>query len=395
MKNAICILAILLPLSLLPACSAHEEANTKAAQERRESLFEAVEDGDLDKLSELRPSGTDLSARANLGHTLLHKAAGTGKGGKDVVQYLLQAGADLRIWDEDGCTPVHCAIAFDNADLVHIFLANGIQPNFADPDGRTLLHYAVLVESYECVEFLISKGADINALDKEGYTPLDFALRSMQSSAHAELPRRLYQRGARPSKVEPNVLTATACQDTETLKRLLAGGSDVNVHAKDGPTALHVAVTFGKTEYVNLLIKNGAELNAKAEWEMTPLHLAVYYEHAEIAKLLIAYGAALDIRDWWGMTPLHRAVPKSKKVAVLLIAAGCDVNARTKEGRTPLHFANSKEFAQLLISAGADVNALDNKGDSPLDGTQTDELSEFLRSHGAVSGKELKGKKEE
>jgi len=81
-----------------------------------------------------------------------------------------------------------------------------------------------------------------------------------------------------------------------------------------------------------------------------------------------------------------------------LLAAGVGVNAKDKYGLTALHQAAVRgriEMAKLLIESGADVNVPDSQGRTPLDKAKSEEMKALLRAHGAVSGAELKSRKEE
>ena len=84
---------------------------------------------------------------------------------------LIAAGADPKVWDGRGDTPLHFSSirGADAAEQMRVLLAAGADPNARNDRGETPLHRA---ESAEKVQALIAGGADPNARDNRGETPL-------------------------------------------------------------------------------------------------------------------------------------------------------------------------------------------------------------------------------
>ena len=61
---------------------------------------------------------------------------------------------------------------------------------------------------------------------------------------------------------------------TETVKRLLEGGADINVRDDEGRTALMFAVTNLHTDSVKALLEHGADVNTRNNDGCTALILA-------------------------------------------------------------------------------------------------------------------------
>jgi ankyrin repeat protein len=102
----------------------------------------AAKRGDLRSLESLLASDPSLiGARDSDGSTALHCAAW--KGHEGVVEWLLGAGADVRVHNEN------------------------------DHWGTTALHAAAHANHARIAERLLEAGADIDARDREGRTPLD------------------------------------------------------------------------------------------------------------------------------------------------------------------------------------------------------------------------------
>ncbi|KAK1142597.1 hypothetical protein AOXY_G36897 [Acipenser oxyrinchus oxyrinchus] len=74
--------------------------------------------------------------------TPLHFAAGFGR--KDVVEHLLQNGANVHARDDGGLIPLHNACSFGHAEVVSLLLCQGADPSARDNWNYTPLHEAAI-----------------------------------------------------------------------------------------------------------------------------------------------------------------------------------------------------------------------------------------------------------
>ena len=169
----------------------------------------------------------------------------------------------------------------------------------------------------------------------------------------------------KPGTVPPGPVVANAAMqgDTAALRKLVAGGANVNVAQGDGMTALHWAAERGDVSMANLLI--GARANLKAATRnggYTPLHVASKDGNAAVVRALIKAGSDVNAMTATGATALHLAAASGSADAVTaLLDNGADVNAKESEwGQTPLLFAAEYDRAdviRVLLKRGADANA--------------------------------------
>lgn len=67
-----------------------------------------------------------------------------GYGRRDVVEYLLLAGASIQARDDGGLHPLHNACSFGHSDVVRLLLEAGANPNTRDNWNYTPLHEAAI-----------------------------------------------------------------------------------------------------------------------------------------------------------------------------------------------------------------------------------------------------------
>lgn len=98
------------------------------------------------------------------------------KGDVDAVQTLIgQDAALLAARDKDGSTPLHCAAWKGHAQIVELLLDAGADINAHNDNGHwgtTPLHAAAHGNQRKVAEILIQHGADLNAKNPRGLTPL-------------------------------------------------------------------------------------------------------------------------------------------------------------------------------------------------------------------------------
>ncbi|MCG8339937.1 MAG: ankyrin repeat domain-containing protein, partial [Cytophagales bacterium] len=145
-------------------------------------------------------SQDELNQQDASGQTALHKAAASGN--KDIVDALLDAGADKTLQDNNGKTAGDLAEEAGHKDLKDLLggkkatladLIGAIEVNATekakalidqlsqdelnqqDASGQTALHKAAAEGNKEIVEALIQGGAEVDVKDSKGKTPADLA----------------------------------------------------------------------------------------------------------------------------------------------------------------------------------------------------------------------------
>lgn len=121
-------------------------------QELDEKLILAVEQKDLTQVKTLLAYGAKGDS-VHFFSTAIHKAALIGD--EEIIQALLNAGADKNVLDGDGATPLHYAVKNGHLITLKILLAAGAKTEISDHEGWTPFHYALLNNDAAAAEELL------------------------------------------------------------------------------------------------------------------------------------------------------------------------------------------------------------------------------------------------
>uniref|UniRef100_A0A671RGS2 Poly [ADP-ribose] polymerase n=1 Tax=Sinocyclocheilus anshuiensis TaxID=1608454 RepID=A0A671RGS2_9TELE len=275
-------------------------------------LFEACRSEDLERVKKLVcPVNVNSRDTAGRKSTPLHFAAGFGR--RDVVDYLLQHGANVHARDDGGLISLHNACSFGHAEVVNLLLQHGADANSRDNWNYTPLHEATIKGKIDVCIVLLQHGAEPTIRNTDGRTALDLAEPSTKAVLTGEVGNQ-----------DPVLIQNYG--NEEKLMSLLTP-LNVNCHASDGrkSTPLHLAAGYNRVKTVQLLLQHGADVHAKDKGDLVPLHNACSYGHYEVAELLVKHGACVNAMDLWQFTPLHEAVSKNRvEVCSLLLSYGAD-----------------------------------------------------------------------
>ncbi len=98
----------------------------------------------------------------------------------DVLEFLIDKGADVKLKDRFGETPLLVAASGNSVEVLKLFLDNGVDFNARGyRKGSTPLTMAAHFNTDpRVIQFLIDQGSDIQEGTKDGVTPLMYAARS-------------------------------------------------------------------------------------------------------------------------------------------------------------------------------------------------------------------------
>ncbi|XP_015741777.1 ankyrin repeat and LEM domain-containing protein 1 isoform X2 [Coturnix japonica] len=105
------------------------------------------------------------------------RLCGALRGGREeVVELLLQHGADPNVLLAMGFAPIHLSAAVGGVRCLRLLLSYGGDPNARSAEGLTPLHVAASWGSCGCLELLLQNGGDPELRDQDGKRAIDLAL---------------------------------------------------------------------------------------------------------------------------------------------------------------------------------------------------------------------------
>jgi ankyrin repeat protein len=369
-----------------------------------------------------------------------------------VKESILQDPSLLCAADARGNQPIHWAVLTRQTDLVEWLLQQGADINAVRPDGARPLdltngdyYYrnwyrdlpATALQKHEVlVGYLIAKGADYDIsvaakvgdyervkelLDKDpslaNKLPLHCGaysgrpLRNAAGGGFLEIVKLLLENGANPNEPEPGIApfgaalhAAISRKHLPIVKLLLEHGADPNGHVESSGNCLWMAQHMGAPqEMIDLIKSYGGKLTLemisydgdmerlKKLLEANPqlpfnedehrdilqhkeaVELVLQYQpdflrhfslrgfnDPTLAQWLIKNGLNPNNTDWLGVTPLHRAAQDGNiEMAAVYLQTGADINAiDTDSSSTPLGWAarsGKAHMVEWLLKNGADL----------------------------------------
>lgn len=232
------------------------------------------------------------------------------QGKLDIVQLLLQSGAQVNHRNKAGNTPLLEACSQGHVSVANYLLEHGSKID--TPTETTLdsaLTWACTLGNSIIVDALLYKNADVEHRTKDGCTALMFAC----LAGHCDVAEKLLD-----AKSEVNV------------------ESDSN---KDSP--LTFACWKGHFDVVELLLKRNANIEHRTKEGFSPLMFAALGGHTKVARKLLECDAQVNVSSGSNNDiPLTSACWKGHRdVVKLLLEFSSNIEHRTKDGCTPLMLA--------------------------------------------------------
>jgi ankyrin repeat protein len=319
----------------------------------------------------------------------------------DIVNMLLDAGADIDAQDNAGRTALTIAYAQSDHELFAALIERGAQVGEAGESAR-LAHDATAeairaiergrdddpamgVGEMDRLKQLIGQGADPNGFMMDEGTPLHRVSRAVTALPESSqkvlrlgaIAEILLDAGADPS-IEAGMgrpaydithaarfghaeRVAEFCEhDRESMTR-------VGLYKK---TALVIAVENNQAGVVRALLERGAKPTAWIGAGRNPIETAVERASDDVVLMLLDKGFASPDQSTPLGGPLHVAADDGR-MAILkpMVDAGYRVETKDMRGNTALHLASSagqEEYAMALVQYGADPLTWNNAGETAI-----------------------------
>lgn len=393
----------------------------KISKADRDTLFDAIQSGDDETVREvLDRVPLIVSTLSDTFCFYLHLACMYNQ--EKICEHLLYHGADLKLTDDQGDTPLHIALCHE-ADLkiIQLLLINGASLTMQNKEGKSAFHNAcasgsfdyvyclvnhpeanpsqkdlygynglhVMIQNLEefedeslkvCIAAVLKSGLDINDQDADGWTVLHHAA----FNSGFDLIPHLLDLGADPflcDRYGNSLMTILEDKlSSEEFNELV-----VNVVQKleDGKcSVLHSCnntVNKAAQKFINLQNLSGEGI----------IHMFLGTAQLSTLQYLVEKGADVNLQDNIGQSPLHLCVKMEEEQNKLkfLLKHGAEIDIRDVNGRTPLFEVIDSNHAEILLAYRADLNAVDKIGMKPLQVAALNhrlDVVETLLSNGAI-----------
>jgi ankyrin repeat protein len=287
----------------------------------------------------------------------------------EVLQLLVEYGADVNYKSEHHTTPIMYAAQAGNLDAVKFLIAKGADPKYvpSDKPKYTLHRFAKQSKSKEMLDFVLS-------LSKTSQESLELALlNEISNKPNMDVVRDICSKlktlnFGKNHYDSPLIMACVQPTYNEELIRLLVElGADVNYRSAQGTTPIMYLAQFGNLRMLIYLVENGADTTVTS----TEGYNLEYYAKYSGSKGVMEYVSRLmkgkqeiDEDDEYVLQPrLLDAIKRNADLEVVKTIAGRlkTLNFGDHPTNSPLlmvcdvdHF--NPDLIQLFVERGADVN---------------------------------------
>ena len=310
----------------------------------------------------------DLNIQDGNGDTALH----IGVENVAVVKCLLVSGRSrCDIYNQEGLTPFHKAIANGVMASVEVMMKNGVNilQTTNDIFQNAPIHITCKHSRLDILKVLLGyTNCDPNQQNAEGNTALHIVCRIRTGSELQFL----------------EVLTSTPGINPTLVN--LEGIAPFEVVHDDGSTLLHIACADGNSTMVDYLVKNGADILKPDGYGDASIHIACSHSNLDILKVLLGYmNCDPNQQNVEGDTALHivcrmRTGRELQFLEMLTSTHGINPTLVNHEcigpfeevdgsGNTLFHNAcieGDTKMARLLLKNGVDILKHNGYGDAPI-----------------------------
>ncbi|CZR70190.1 uncharacterized protein PAC_20091 [Phialocephala subalpina] len=197
-------------------------------------------------------------------------------GDRQMIEYLLESGAEIDNYDFTGRTALATAARHANLEVVNLLIQKGASTNLETKLPNYISIASLAVEavkggSHEILEVILKNGVDLNQ-SAQRRNPLVVAIKSKE-----------------PAMVKMLIENGANVNGEERSRRELGWPS----------IPLCTAIRTDQVDVVDILLAHGADIYCQAGWglsQTTPLQIATYlFENGQAAQRVIEYHSKLRV----------------------------------------------------------------------------------------------------
>mmetsp|Transcript_85736 Transcript_85736/g.188241 ORF Transcript_85736/g.188241 Transcript_85736/m.188241 type:complete len:748 (-) Transcript_85736:481-2724(-) len=292
-----------------------EEEETKTAtthreEKRKERMYEAEDRSKSPCRTQRRGHRNNCSKDSSL--CSQHNAEHPSSDGCHCRQAALEQAT------REGVTPLLAATQGGHHEVVDLLLQRGANGECRRKDGSTPLLVAAHGGHVHVIKRLVNSRVDLNARASE-------------------------DRGSTTA-----LFVAAQRGHTAVVRYLCEEHAELDLPNSHGATPLCVAAQRGHLDIVRILVESGADKDRATDINVTPLFVAAQSGHEAIVKYLVDSGANKEKELHRGTTPLFVAAQNGHLACVRVLAlAGADTEKIRWDGSTPLAIAAHNGHADI------------------------------------------------
>lgn len=346
----------------------------------------ACDNGDVSLVDRLLKAGIDVNMVSVADSPSALWAAAV-CGNTEIVQYLIERGAEVNWQSEGRGTPLYIAASNSHLETVRLLLQHGADVNLKGNVHIRPLNIAAYTGSLDIAQLLLEQGADIDPDDDYRYGS---ALGAAARKGYVDIVRLLLQKGwdaNRKIQTYNSPLVAAATYGHAEVVEILL---EHQIEGASKIQALDIASKKGRADVVRHLLEQTPYLPHQKAF-----HNAAMYGRDEVLELLEKRGTNPEMLS----TAIYHASDQERESTVnLLLKFGADPNAEGAEYGNALQaaaFDGSTGIVESLLAHKADVNSVGGTYGTALQAAAVyghQDIIKLLLDHGALVNTENVGR---
>lgn len=300
---------------------------------RYKALYQAIEKNNPAEVESLL-YGIDINQPLLRAHTPLMAAVEHKH--QNLVEYLLERGADINFCNRHHETALSLAILFQDKVLTALLYNRGASLNTCE---HRVLRNAVATENNEFIAFVLTQGIDANSRFENERTVLMEAAYNACESGNLNAIRMLLAYGAD--------INAVDTEDMSALQNALLNSDDTEAH--------HTL------KVVDYCLQSGADPNQRDWCSLNGerlLHTAVCEQNLALTQTLLQHGANPNILNMQGNNPLQ-ALLRELSLGLIKEPPLAIIETLLEHGTYTNSFHHDNDTALELAHACGDAKVLD------------------------------------
>lgn len=328
-------------------------------RDQRSALMIAVTLPDLRLLRALIAKGVDVN-RAHAGITpLIAVTRDSYQGRPDAVMTLLANGADPRITDIAGNTPLHHAVRCAEPSIAALLLDAAADIDAINSEGMSALAIACSNANWKLTAFLLDRGAKPDLANAQPALQFAAGIADDDPAGAKLLLKQRADPDARGAFERTPLMAAALAGHARIVEALLSAGANADLADQRGTTALMEAARSGAVAAIHALGKRKTNPDAVDAGQRSALVVACQSRHAseETVRALLSLGADRALVGADGKRALDYAAAAGRWHVVALLdpayplPSSLGVGAPPALGASADHLLDALRFGHWNVAA--------------------------------------------